>query len=61
MIEDKPKEIYDIFLGLSYSQLKDLFSKAKNKQEQYFYMTLFNMVLQREQEKVMGIDLLLVV
>ena len=46
--------IYDIFLSKSYSQLKDLFKKAKSKQEQDFYIMLSNMVLQREQEKVIG-------
>lgn len=45
----KDKEIYEIFLSLSYSQLKDLFRNAKSKQEQEFYMMLSNMVLQREQ------------
>ncbi|MBU3100921.1 MULTISPECIES: hypothetical protein [Clostridium] len=50
----KDKDIYEIFLSLSYSQLKDLFRKAKSKQEQDFYMMLSNMVLQREQEKVRG-------
>jgi len=53
-MEIKNNEIYDIFLSLSYSQLKALFRKAKSKQEQDFYMTLSNMVLQREQEKVIG-------
>jgi hypothetical protein len=53
-MEIKNNEIYDIFLRLSYSQLKDLFRKAKSKQEQDFYMMLSNMVLQREQEKVIG-------
>ena len=47
-------EIYDIFLSKSYSQLKDLFKKAKSKQEQDFYIMLSNMVLQREQENVIG-------
>ncbi|MGH4049813.1 MAG: hypothetical protein ACREVX_00405 [Clostridium sp.] len=53
-MEIKNNEIYDIFLSLSYSQLKDLFRKSKSKQEQDFYMMLSNMVLQREQEKVIG-------
>ncbi|MBW9158007.1 hypothetical protein G9F71_004530 [Clostridium sp. FP2] len=53
-MEDKSKEIYDIFLSQSYSQLKNLFKKAKSKQEQDFYIMLSNMVLQREQEKVIG-------
>ncbi|MBU3188316.1 hypothetical protein K9O30_02905 [Clostridium bowmanii] len=53
-MSDGKIEIYDIFLGMSYSQLKDLFRKAKSKQEQDFYMMLSNMVLQIEQEKVIG-------
>jgi len=53
-MSDGNNEIYDIFLGMSYSELKDLFRKAKSKQEQDFYMMLSNMVLQREQEKVIG-------
>lgn len=48
------KDLYDIFLNYSYSQLKDLFRKAKTKDEQDFYMTLSNLVLQKEQAKVIG-------
>ena len=47
-------EIYDMFLNYTYSQLKNLFKKAKSKEEQNFYIMLSNMVLQREQEKVIG-------
>ncbi|MCB2298633.1 MAG: hypothetical protein ACREV6_02855 [Clostridium sp.] len=47
-------EIYDMFLNCTYSQLKNLFKKAKSKEEQDFYIMLSNMVLQREQEKVIG-------
>ncbi|MBU5484447.1 hypothetical protein KQI86_08910 [Clostridium sp. MSJ-11] len=36
----------------THSQLKNLFRNAKTKEEQDFYMTLCNLVLQREQEKV---------
>jgi len=43
-----------MFLNCTYSQLKDLFKKAKSKEEQDFYIMLSNMVLQREQEKVIG-------
>jgi len=53
-MKNENNEIYYIFLRLFYSQLKDLFRKAKSKQEQDFYMMLSNMVLQREQEKVIG-------
>ena len=53
-MEDKKENLYDIFLSYSYSQLKSLFRNAKTKEEQDFYMTLSNLVLQREQEKVIG-------
>jgi len=53
-MQNENNEIYDIFLRQSYSQLKDLFKKAKSKEEQDFYIMLSNMVLQREQEKVIG-------
>ena len=53
-MENENKRIYDIFLNYSYSQLKDLFKMAKSKEEQDFYIMLSNMVLQREQEKVIG-------
>ncbi|MBU3197193.1 hypothetical protein [Clostridium algidicarnis] len=53
-METKKENLYDIFVNYSYSQLKELFRNAKTKEEQDFYITLANMVLQREQEKVMG-------
>lgn len=40
--------IYDIFLTYSYRELKELFKKSKTREEQYFYMNLANVVLQRE-------------
>lgn len=46
--------LYDIFNQYSYSQLKEMFKKAKTKDEQDFYMTLSNLVLQKEQAKVIG-------
>ncbi|MDP4177540.1 MAG: hypothetical protein Q8900_04270 [Bacillota bacterium] len=46
--------LYDEFLKCSYWDLKELFKKAKTKEEQDFYMILSNMVLQREQKKVIG-------
>lgn len=53
-MENKDNNLYDIFLKYSYSQLKNLFKNAKTKEEQDFYMTLSNLVLQREQAKVIG-------
>ncbi|CDG00915.1 hypothetical protein [Clostridium chauvoei] len=53
-MENKNNNLYDIFLSYSYSQLKELFKNAKTKEEQDFYMTLSNLVLQKEQAKVIG-------
>lgn len=41
-------------MNYSYSQIKDLFKKAKTKEEKDFYMTLANMMQQREQAKIIG-------
>ena len=53
-MENNENNLYDIFIKYSYSQLKALFKNAKTKEEQDFYMTLSNIVLQRQQEKVIG-------
>ena len=53
-MENKDNNLYDIFVNYSYSESKDLFKKAKTKEEQDFYMTLSNLVLQKEQAKVIG-------
>ncbi|MCR6514471.1 MAG: hypothetical protein ACRDCB_01235 [Clostridium sp.] len=53
-MEQKERNLYDMFLNYSYSELKDLFKKAKTKEEKDFYMTLSNFVLQTEQAKVIG-------
>lgn len=53
-MENKDNNLYDIFLKYSYSQLKNLFKNAKTKEEQDFYMTLSNLVLQKEQAKVIS-------
>ena len=53
-MENKDNNLYDIFVNYSYSEIKDLFKKAKTKEEQDFYMTLSNLVLQKEQAKVIG-------
>ena len=53
-MENKDLDLYDLFQRYSYSQLKELFKKAKTKDEQDFYMALSNLVLQREQAKVIG-------
>jgi len=51
-MKNKEVNLYDVFANYSYSQLKDLFKKAKTKEEQDFYMTLSNLVLQKEQIKI---------
>ena len=53
-MENKNENLYDIFKKYSYSQLKELFKKAKTKDEQDFYMLLSNIVLQKQQSKVIG-------
>ena len=53
-MEKNEANLYDIFMSYSYSQLKALFKNAKTKEEQDFYMTLSNMVLQKQQKKVIG-------
>jgi hypothetical protein len=50
----KENNLYNQFLKYSYKELKELFKESKTKEEQDFYMTLSNIVLQREQEKVVG-------
>lgn len=51
---NKKDELYDIFSNYSYSDLMNFFKKAKTKEEQEFYITLSNIILQREQAKVIG-------
>ena len=53
-MEKKEINWYDVFMNYSYSEIKDLFKKAKTKEEKDFYMILANMILQREQAKVIG-------
>lgn len=53
-MKENETNLYDMFLKYSYSQLKMLFKNAKTKEEKDFYMTISNLVLQREQEKVIG-------
>lgn len=53
-MENKNNNLYNNFLKYSYSQLKDLFKNSKTKEEQDFYMTLSNLVLQKEQAKGIG-------
>lgn len=51
---NKQNNLYEQFLTYSYYDLKELFKKAKTKEEQDFYITLSDIVLQKEQKKVVG-------
>lgn len=51
---NEKNNLYDQFLKYSYADLKELFKKAKTKEEQDFYIALSEIVLQKEQEKVIG-------
>ena len=53
-MENKEIDLYDIFQRYSYSQLKQLFKNAKTKEEQDFYMALSNILLQKQQSKIIG-------
>ncbi len=48
--------LYEQFLKYSYKDLKELFKKAKTKEEQDFYIALSDIVLQKAQERVIGED-----
>lgn len=49
---NEQNDLYKQFLKYSYYDLKELFKKAKTKEEQDFYITLSDLVLQKEQENV---------
>ena len=53
-MDNKKLELYDIFFSYTYIDILDLFRKAKNKEEKDFYANILNIILQREQEKVIG-------
>jgi len=53
-MKDDKEKLYDVFLDCTYNDLMNLFKEAKSKEEQDFYVTLSNLVLQREAEKVIG-------
>ena len=44
----------DIFMSYSYKDMMKLFQNAKTKEEKDFYANLSNIILQREQMKVIG-------
>ncbi|RMD04174.1 hypothetical protein D9O40_02780 [Clostridium autoethanogenum] len=51
---NKQNNLYEQFLKYSYWDLKELFKNAKTKEEQDFYITLSNLVLQKEQRRIIG-------
>jgi 6-phosphogluconate dehydrogenase len=53
---NEQNNLYEQFLKYSYKDLKELFKKAKTKEEQDFYIALSDIVLQKEQERVIGKD-----
>lgn len=53
---NEQNNLYEQFLKYSYKDLKELFKKAKTKEEQDFYIALSDIVLQKEQERVIDKD-----
>lgn len=53
-MEKKDNNLYDIFISYSYSDIMELLQNSKTKEEQDFYANLSNIILQREQMKVIG-------
>ncbi|MGL4874226.1 MAG: hypothetical protein ACRC30_06205 [Clostridium sp.] len=51
---DKNINLYDAFMKYSYGDIMELLQNSKTKEEQDFYANLSNMILQREQMKVIG-------
>jgi hypothetical protein len=51
---NEKNNLYEQFLKYSYTDLKELFKKAKTRDEQDFYIVLSELLLQREQERVIG-------
>jgi len=51
---NEQNNLYEQFLKYSYRDLKELFKKAETKEEQDFYIALSDIVIQKEQERVIG-------
>ncbi|AQR94444.1 hypothetical protein [Clostridium saccharoperbutylacetonicum] len=49
---NEQNSLYEQFLKYSYTDFMELFNKAKTKDEWDFYIALSELVLQREQEKI---------
>lgn len=51
---NEQNNLYNEFLKYTNKDLNELFKNAKSKEEQDFYNTLADMLLQNEQGKVIG-------
>jgi len=51
---NEQNNLYEQFLKYSYKDLEESFKKAKTKEEQDFYIALSDIVLQKEQERVIS-------
>lgn len=48
--------LYQEFMSCSYEQLQELFKESKSKEEQDFYITLANLLLKKQQQKIIESD-----
>lgn len=53
-MENKEINLYEVFKKMSYRELKEKFAESKTREEQDFYITLANLKLQKEQEKIIN-------
>ena len=53
-MEKKDNNLYELFISYSYTDIMELLLNSKTKEEQDFYANLSNIILQREQMKVIG-------
>lgn len=53
-MENKDNNLYEIFKRYSYTDIMELLQNSKTKEEQDFYAELSNLILQREQMKVLN-------
>ena len=49
-MEKKEENLYELFQKYSYTELKQLFKESKTKDEQDFYITLADMLLQKNKK-----------
>ena len=53
-MKKKDNNLYELFINYSYTDIMELLQNSKTKEEQDFYANLSNIILQREQMKVIG-------